>query len=184
MRLVFVLAMLVLGLAPACGPKQEVIEPSGPPPLPPASGTPLGYLIDAKADLALRDDQLTELQHLDTTLAADNGSIDAQLRQIEKPMPGQELSPQQMKAGEKPQRYNNAPGASTITTSDSEKLRKVHDDNEQAALKKAFAILDADQLVKAKRILQDRGVKVPGEKPPQQSSSDDGTPLPGMEGRE
>lgn len=185
MRLAFVIAMLVLGLAPACGgPRQEVIEPSGPPPLPPASGTPIGYLIDAKRELALRDDQLTELQHLDTALAADNGSIDAQLRQIERPMPGQELSPQQQKAGEKPQRYNNAPGASTITTSDSEKLRKVHDDNEQQALKKALAVLDADQLVKAKRILQDRGVKVPGEKPVQQSSSDAGTPLPGMEGRE
>jgi hypothetical protein len=181
MRLASVLALFVLGLAPACGQKQEVIEPSGPPPLPPASGTPIGYLIDAKGDLALRDDQLGELQKLDTSLAAENGSIDAQLRQIEKPMPGQELTPQQQKAGEKPQRYNNAPGASTMTTSDSEKLRRLHDDNEQRALAKALAILDTDQAEKAKRILQDRGVKVPGQKEPDlRQGSDSGTPLPGM----
>jgi hypothetical protein len=58
----------------------------------------------------------------------------------------------------------------------------MHDDNERVALKKALALLDAKQLDKAKRILQDRGVDVPGEKPQQApANSDDGTPLPGME---
>jgi hypothetical protein len=181
MRVLHVLACLVLGLSFACGPKQDAIEPSGPPPLPPASGTPIGYLVDAKADLTLRDDQLAKLQDLDSSLAAENGSLDAQLRQIEKPMPGAELSPQQQKAGETAPRYDNAPGASTITTADSQKLRKLHDENEQNAIKKAFTFLDEPQVVIAKRILQDRGIRIPGEPKGPRRGSDDGTPLPGMD---
>jgi hypothetical protein len=162
MRLLMLIAVAILGAA-ACGPRQEVIEPGGPPPLPPASGSVIGYLVDAKRELALRDDQLAKLHQIDDSLAAQNGSIDAQLRQIEKPVPGEELSPQQMKAGERPARYNNAPGASTITTSDSQKLRRMRDDNDREAIEKAFALLDPEQVTKAKRILQDRGVRVPGE---------------------
>ena len=87
-----------------------------------------------------------------------------------------------MKAGVKEQRYDNAPGKSTIQTSDSQKLRQMHDDNERDALKKAFAVLTPKQVEKAKRILADRGVEVPGEKPrAPRPSSDDGQPLPGME---
>jgi hypothetical protein len=182
MRVLHLLACLVLGLSPACGPKQDAIEPSGPPPLPPASGTPIGYLVDAKADLSLRDDQLGKLQDLDASLAAENGSLDAQLRQIEKPVPAGELSPQQMKAGEKEPRYDNAPGASTIRTDDSQKLRKLHDENEQRAIEKAFSYLDDKQVVIAKRILQDRGIRIPGQpKNDVSRGSDDGTPLPGLE---
>jgi hypothetical protein len=182
MRVLHVLACLVLGLSSACGPKADAIEPSGPPPLPPASGTPIGYLVDAKADLSLRDEQLGNLQDLDASLAAENGSLDAQLRQIEKPMPGAELSPQQQKAGETAPRYDNAPGRSTITTDDSQKLRKLRDENEQRAIEKAFTYLDDKQVVIAKRILQDRGVRIPGEGKGQATrNADDGTPLPGME---
>jgi hypothetical protein len=181
MRLVFVIA-LALGAVAGCTQKQEVLEPGGPVPLPPASGTAVGYLIDAQGDLKLRDDQLTKLHQIDDSLAARNGQIDAQLRQIEKPAPGEELSPQQQKAGDKPQRYNNAPGASTITTTDSQKLRQMREDNDKDALKQALALLDPDQRVRAQRILSDRGVSLPGQtKPNEPASSDDGTPLPGME---
>lgn len=183
MRLAFVLA-LALGAVTGChNDKQEVLEPGGPPPLPPASGTAVGYLIDAQGDLKLRDDQLTKLHHIDDSLAARNGQIDAQLRQIEKPAPGaEELTPQQQKAGVKPERYNNAPGASTITTTDSQKLRQIREDNDKDALKQALAVLDPDQRERAKRILADRGVQVPGEaKQNTQPSPDEGTPLPGME---
>jgi hypothetical protein len=91
-----------------------------------------------------------------------------------------------MKAGVKPQRYNNAPGASTMTTSDSEKVRKMRDDNDRAALKDAFAILDPQQQETARRILQDRGVAAPGGGKPapatgSDTDSDSGQPLPGME---
>jgi hypothetical protein len=167
----------------ACGSnQQEVIEPSGPPPLPPASGSVIGYLVDARRDLALSDEQYTKLQDLDESLSARNGQIDAQLRMMEKPVPAEQLSPQQIKAGEKASRYNNAPGASTIVTADSQKLRRMRDDNDREAMQKAFEVLDDDQVVKAKRILQDRGVQVPGAGNPEPArSSDDGEPLPGME---
>ncbi len=183
MRIVSTLAALMLVLGFACrGNQHEVLEPGGPPPLPPASGTAIGYLVDAKRDLSLREDQLAKLKDLDESLAAQNGSIDAQLRQIEKPVPTEQLSPQQQKAGDQEGRYNNAPGASTITTADSQKLRRMRDDNEREAIQKAFALLDPDQLTRAKRILVDRGVSVPGEasaKP--QRSEEDGRPLPGMD---
>ena len=178
MRLWFVL-LLVLA---ACGPKHTKPAPGEVPPLPPASGTAIGYLVDSAGELSLRDDQLTKLKQIDASLAAENGQIDAQLRQIEKPVPEEELSPQQQKAGVQAQRYNNAPGASTIQTNDSVKLRKMRDQNDRDAIKKAFAVLDPDQVTKAKKILADRGVNVPGEaKQEQTRSEDDGQPLPGME---
>lgn len=172
---------LLLALA-ACGPKHSKPEPGELPPLPPASGTAVGYLVDAAGQLALRDDQLTKLKQIDTSLAAENGQIDAQLRQIEKPVPEEQLSPQAQKAGEKTARYDNAPGKSTIQTNDSMKLRKLRDQNDRDALKKAFAVLDPDQVTKAKQILVDRGIEVPGEQKQEQTrSEEDGQPLPGME---
>jgi hypothetical protein len=166
----------------ACHPSPRKPAPDEVPPLPPASGTAVGYLVDAAGELKLSDDQLTKMKELDASLAAENGQIDAQLRQVEKPVPAEELSPQQQKAGVKAQRYNNAPGASTIQTTDSQKLRKMRDDNDRDALKRAFALLDADQLAKAKRILNDRGVEIPGEAKPEHTQDDDaGKPLPGME---
>lgn len=180
MRLWFALLLALC----ACHPTPTAPPPGEVPPLPPASGTAVGYLIDSAGELELRDDQLHELQKIDDGLAAQNGQIDAQLRQIEKPMPEQELSPQEQKAGVPPPRYNNAPGASTITTNDSVKLRKMRDQNDHQALKKAFAILDADQVEKAERILTARGVDVPDEAKPQPASgSGAAMPLPGAEAK-
>lgn len=172
---------LLLAIA-ACHPSPTKPAPGEVPPLPPASGTAVGYLVDAASDLKLTDDQLHKLQQIDDNLAAQNGQIDAQLRQIEKPVPAEQLSPQEQKAGVQPPRYNNAPGASTITTDDSMKLRKIRDQNDRDALKKAFAVLDAEQIEKAKQILTARGVDVPGEaKQEPARGSADGTPLPGTE---
>lgn len=180
MRTIFI--ALALACSACGGNQQEVIEPSGPPPLPPASGTAIGYLVDASSELQLSSEQATKMQQIDDRLAAQNGPLDTQLRQIEKPVPAEEMTPQQLKAGEKEPRYDNAPGKSTIVTSDSQKLRKMRDDNERAAIEKAFAMLSPEQIEKAKRILRDRGVTIPGEKSQAPvTSSDDGTPLPGME---
>lgn len=182
MRLAFVLALaLCAGLGACHNDKQVILEPGGPPPLPPASGTAVGYLIDSAGDLKLTDAQLTKLHQIDDSLAARNGQVDAQLRQIEKPAPGEELTPQQQKAGEKEPRYNNAPGVNTISNSDAQKLHEIRDDNDRVALKEALSLLDDEQRVRAKRILSDRGIAVPGEKAREQTtSSEDGTPLPGM----
>ena len=78
-------------------------KPGELPPLPPASGTPIGYLIDAQATLQLKPDQVAKLKQLDVSLAAQNDVIDTQLRTIEKP----EDEPQDPKAP--PRRHNHAP---------------------------------------------------------------------------
>jgi hypothetical protein len=179
MRLWFALLLALANCHPSAPEKPE---PGELPPLPPASGTAVGYIVDAARDLQLRDDQIGKLKEIDASLSAENGQIDAQLRQLEKPVPAEELSPQQQKAGVKAARYNNAPGASTITTDDSQKLRKMRDENERDALKKAFALLDADQLTKAKAILTERGISYPGEQKQEQTrSEEDGQPMPGLE---
>ena len=61
------------------------VEPAGTPPLPPASGTPIGYLIDDATELHLTDDQVTKLRDIDTSLAAELEVIDSQVRQANRP---------------------------------------------------------------------------------------------------
>ena len=60
-------------------------DPSDKPPLPPASGTPIGFLIDDAGDLHLRDDQVAKLREIDTSLAAQLEVIDSQTRAANKP---------------------------------------------------------------------------------------------------
>jgi len=180
MRFAFVLA---LALA-AChsDPQPAHPAPGEVPPLPPASGTPVGYLIDSSSDLKLRDDQLQKLKDIDTSLGAQNADIDVQLRQIEKPEPEEQISPQEQKQGRKRDRRNMAPGQSIVTNSDAAKLHQMHADNDKAALKRAWAVLDATQQPVAKKILEDRGVEVPGEVKKANAHDDSaGQPLPGME---
>jgi hypothetical protein len=59
-------------------------------PLPPASGTPIGYLIDNSGQLELSAEQVEKLQTIDNSLSARNEAIDTQLREIEKPEPVEE----------------------------------------------------------------------------------------------
>lgn len=143
------------------------------PPLPPSSGTPVGYLIDNAGPLQLRDDQLSKLQDIDKSLAVRDDEIDTQLRLIEKP----EQDPDAPK-GTPPPRHNNAPGAQVHTTPDAAKLHNARKDNDSDALRRAFALLDPGQQATARKLLEDRGVAAPGSKPlDKQRTSDDGTPL-------
>jgi hypothetical protein len=146
------------------------------PPLPPASGTPLGYLIDAQSELKLNDDQLGKLKELDQSLAARDAEIDTQLRQVERP----EEEPPTPK-GQKRPRHNNAPGASGKPSGDAAKLHAIRDSQDHDALKKAWVILDKDQQGIAAKILGDHDVEVPGQKRLQAPTTDEGTPVPGME---
>jgi hypothetical protein len=175
LRLLLILA--VLGTA-ACKRDPDPMQPKEGelPPLPPASGSIVGYLLDNSSQLELRDDQLEELKKIDFSLAAKNDSIDTQLRAIERP----DEMPQEK--GKPPPRHNNAPGAQVTTTPAAQKLHKARAENDRAALVKAFALLDDKQKEIAKRLLDERGITVPGAKQqPQQRSAADGTPLPGME---
>jgi hypothetical protein len=177
----YVLA-LVLALA-ACGGSNPPppANPADVPPLPPASGTPIGYLIDNSGELKLNDNQLTQLKDLDASLAAQDADIDVQLRQIEKPEEEEQQTPQEVKAHVKKQRYNMAPGQNVKSNADAGKLHALRDQNDRVALNKAWAILDKDQQLGAKKILDDHGIEVPGEKKAAPKTSDDGTPVPGME---
>jgi hypothetical protein len=170
---------LVVGLLLACHHEPKPYHPKDGelPPLPPASGTPVGYLIDAASDLKLRDDQISKLKDIDASLAARNASIDTQLRQIERPE--EEESPQQ-RGGRAPKRHNNAPGAQIKTSGDANKLHDAHKANDREALKAAFALLDPTQQEAARRLIEDHGFEAPGSQKKVQRNDDDGTPaLPG-----
>lgn len=149
------------------------LEPGEKLPLPPASGTPIGYLVDDATRLKLTDDQVVKLKELDTSLAARDDEIDTQLRQIEKP---EEEEPQEKGAPHKPR--NMAPGKNTVTTKDSEKLHQMRKSNDREALLKAYALLDKDQQDNATKILQDHGVEPPTAKPqPKKHDDSDGVPM-------
>jgi hypothetical protein len=170
--------LIALALAGACHNEPKPISPKEGelPPLPPASGSVIGYLIDNTSRIELRDDQLEQLKALDTSLSAKNDSIDTQLRAIERP---NEEEPQ--KDQPRP-RHNNAPGAQITTTPEAQKLHKLRAANDQAALEKAFAILDDKQKDIARQVLDERGVPAPGAKQGDKPRSDaEGKPMPGME---
>ncbi len=176
----FILLVVLLGTAASCGsgdPKPMKPKDGELPPLPPASGTAVGYLVDNASQLKLRDDQLEKLKALDTSLAAKNDSLDTQIRSIERP---DEQAPAK---DQPPPRHNNAPGAQIKSTPDAQKLHDARAANDQSALEKAFAVLDDDQKTIARRLLDERGISTPGgqkdNKP--RTTSDDGQPLPGME---
>jgi hypothetical protein len=72
---------LALAVVLACSHEAKpTAQPDDHPPLPPASGTPIGYLIDDAGELALRDDQLTQLKAIDGDLSDRLAVLDSQQR--------------------------------------------------------------------------------------------------------
>lgn len=142
------------------------------PPLPPSSGTPVGYLLDSASSLGLRDDQIAKLKAIDNSLSVQDEAIDTQLRLIERP------NEEPSEKGQPPPRHNNAPGAQIRTTADAGKLHDERKANDSQALQKAFALLDPGQQAAARKLLEDRGISAPGSKvKPSTRSPEDGTPL-------
>jgi hypothetical protein len=183
-RKLFIAFAFASGLAAgACHHDPDAVAPTStstpPPPLPPSSGTPIGYMLDAATDLKLDSNQLTTLRELDASLAAQEADIDTQLRQIEKPDPDEEVP-----KGEKPRRRNMAPGVGMHTTADAGKLHSMRDRYDRDALKRAFAVLDPTQQTSARHLLEDHGVTAPGDKPKAAlgGSEEDGQPLPDPDG--
>lgn len=172
-RAVFVALVLIAGCHHDTDPPPMQPKEGELPPLPPSTGTPVGYLIDGASTLALRDDQLTKLREIDKSLAIRDEEIDTQLRMIEKP--SEDPPPQK---GQPFHLHNNAPGAQIKTNGDAAKLHRMRAEGDNDALTKAFALLDPDQQTKARKLLEDRGVAPPGTRPKvEQRSEDDGTPL-------
>jgi len=154
--------------------KQIDPEPEHPqevPPLPPASGTPVGYLVDNAGPLGLRAEQLAQLQDIDRSLSARDDEIETQIRIIEKPAEDPQAAP-----GEARPRHNNAPGAQVRTTPDAAKLRAARNAADDDALRKAFAILDPAQQTAARKLLEDHGFTPPDAARPARRNPADGAP--------
>ncbi|MGE0550710.1 MAG: hypothetical protein AB7O24_08220 [Kofleriaceae bacterium] len=157
-RLIVMLSVAALAFA-GCHrePKPVMAGSDELPPLPPSSGTAIGYLLDNATQLQLTDDQMSKLRQLDTSLSARNEGIDTQLREIERPM-----QEEPAEEGQPPQRRNNAPGAESMhTTPDAAKLHQAKAANSRDALEKAFALLDDNQRSTARKLLDDRGIEAP-----------------------
>lgn len=134
------------------------------PPLPPASGTPVGYILDSSAQLKLSDEQFTKLKQIDDSLSARNDAIDTQLREIETP---EEEAPPEKNAPPPIRPKNMAPGSvPTRTTRDAGKLHEARAANNTEAIEKAFALLDATQQAEARKLLAARGIASPKPTPP------------------
>lgn len=172
-RAVFVALVLLAGCHHDSDPPPMQPKDGEMPPLPPSTGTPIGYLIDSASSLALTDDQITKLKDIDKRLGVRDEEIDTQLRMIEKP--ADDPPPQQ---GQPFHLHNNAPGAQIKTNPDAARLHKMRAENDNDALTKAFAMLTPEQQTKARKVLEDRGVPPPGAKPKAEPHGDeDGTPL-------
>jgi len=154
---------LLLVFVLACGGSSSppAQTPADRPPLPPASGTPIGYLIDDASELHLRDDQLTQLRALDTQLAADLDAIDTRMRAAQPQQPAQQAQPQ-MGGGRHRGRRGRGPQqqrpASTGDPGAADKLTEQRRADVKDALARAFTILDENQQAPAKKLLQDHDV--------------------------
>lgn len=171
-------ALLVLLLIGACHHDPAPAEPSDKPPLPPASGTPIGFLIDDAGELKLSDTQVAKLRDLDTSLAADLESIDAQTRQASKPAEESSAAPPSggggrhhrgggggMGGGGGGRHHRNGGGSGSGAPSPSgaaiaNKLSDRRSADVKDALERAFAVLDPGQQAAAKKVLADHDVDV------------------------
>lgn len=183
--------MLFLMFAAACHHDPAPATPADPsdkPPLPPASGTPIGFLIDGAGDLHLRDDQVAKLREIDTSLAAQLEVIDSQTRAANKPaeeaaspapsggrhgggrhggmggggMGGGGMGGSPSGGGGHHKRGGGA-GSGSGAPSNAAMVSRLVDERTadvKDALERAFALLDPAQQVGAKKVLTDHDVDV------------------------
>lgn len=172
-------------------------DPSDKPPLPPASGTPVGFIIDDAGDLKLRDDQVAKLREIDTSLAAQLEVIDSQTRAANKPAE-EAAAPAPSGGGRHGGRHGGmggggmggspsggghhkrgGAGGGSGAPSNSAMVSKLVDERTadvKDALERAFALLDPAQQAGAKKVLTDHDVDVdinvgpPALPPPGQAS--------------
>ncbi len=154
------LVAIVLAVSACSHDAKPAAEQS--PPLPPASGTPIGYLIDAATDLSLRDDQLAKLRAIDTKLSAELDAIDKHDQPHatggsprQNPMGGRHHGGRgghgRRAAGSDAPAVDKDAGART----NNDRVTDV-----KAALDEAFEILDDTQREQAHKVLADHGVDI------------------------
>jgi hypothetical protein len=171
------LAIAGHGLELGCSREaRPAVQPDERPPLPPASGTPIGYLVDGARELQLSDDQLGRLKVIDGDLAGQLNADDSELRPEpvattsleEKPRGlGFRAGGRDRGVGAEQTRYPGSSGGnssergsgqtviSAATVGHVSQLRARH---VRDAIKRALGLLDPGQQVIARRLLVDHGV--------------------------
>lgn len=159
--------VLCLAMAAGChhddGP--AIVEPAGPPPLPPSSGTPVGYLVDDAADLKLSDHQLARLKDIDGALATQLDDIETRMRAPVGPAGGGGRRGGGSFGGDGRHRGGAGQGAGSGTGWGAPQLHGGGDVAERAAdvqvaLAHAMAMLDGVQRIQARKLLDDRGIDI------------------------
>jgi hypothetical protein len=182
-----VAAIALAGLALGAGCSHEarpVVAPEEHAPLPPASGSPIGYLVEDAGELKLSDDQLTKLKAIDEDLAAKLAVLDGQLRGASPAAPAPSQSTGRRgrgfrgggrqggmagrtggggsgSAGGRGRRSQAAGSNASVSGQVTEERAA----DVRAALDSAFALLDAVQRVVARRVLADHGVDLDAGRP-------------------
>ena len=191
-------------LGPGCShDAKPAVEPDEHPPLPPASGTPIGYLVDA-TELKLSDDQLAKLKAIDDDLAGKLAALDGQLRgsspsQSSNQNTGRRRGGGGMRgggmrgggmrgggmrgggggsgsgsaAGSGARPRRGAASADTVSHVTEERAADVRD-----AIDRAMAELDVVQRIVARRVLTEHGVDLDAGRPGTSSQAKPGTPAP------
>jgi len=167
---------LTLAVVLGCGhDARPAAQPGEPPPLPPSSGTPVGYLVDDAPELALRDDQLTQLKAIDAELVARLDVLDTEQRSSAPTPAASSSTPAAGRhrggrhgggrrggmGGTSPGAGSNAarPGPSGHGNADAaSRATEERATDVRVALERAFALFDPAQQQIAKRVLADRGV--------------------------
>jgi hypothetical protein len=193
-----VLCSFELGLGCSHDPKPAVVEPAGPPPLPPASGTPVGYLVDDASELKLTDDQLTRLKTIDEELAAKLGTLDAQLHSPSAAAgSGQPRGRRRggggggggfrggggrrggMRGGGAGSGAGSGSAAPRSGAASADTVNRITEDRAadvRDAIDRALAVMDVVQRVIAKRVLTDHGVDLDAGRPAAASKAGSGEP--------
>ena len=159
---------LLLALLIACShDAKPAAQAQDPPPLPAASGTPIGYLIDSATGLSLSDDQLTKLRAIDARLSAELDAIDKQTQhpqtssgdgqQAQNPM-GRHRG-----GGHRHQRAGAGSGSNAPPMVDKDAGTRASGDRTadvKAAIDEAFELFDDTQREQAHKVLSEHGVDI------------------------
>jgi hypothetical protein len=194
------LAVLACHHEPAEPPPH--LEPGEVQPLPPASGTPVGYLVDAAGDLKLSDDQLAKLKQIDSELATQLDEIETEMRGHEAPPSGSGGGQPMGRRGRRGgmmgggmggggmgggtsngggtsggghRRGGSGSGSASMSPQRSAAIGQLTQERTgdvQAALAKAMEVLDIVQRVQARKLLDDRGIDVDAGRAVETGSSD------------
>jgi hypothetical protein len=150
-------------------------DPAAPPPaLPPASGTPIGYLVEA-GELKLSDDQVTKLKAIDDNLATQLMYVENMQRNAAEPPPKDDSRgrtgfgvstanntiAEGIETAPPPTISSSGTGGGSSSEDRAATLKRVPEVRAsvvRTAIAHALAVLDAGQQKLARQLLKDRGV--------------------------